>query len=86
VTEKASRNVMLKAHWNSMEPERVMAFLKAPWKSKVYVKEPTKAEPTEPGRFPMGSEKVQTMAETTEAEKQPKVSPKAQTKGSLKAG
>ncbi len=63
-----------------------MAFQKAPWKSKVSVKVAPKAAPTEPGSLPMGSEKVQTMAEPTETENEQKVSAKAQTKGSLKAG
>jgi hypothetical protein len=43
VPEKASRNEMLKANWKWMGPEKVMAFLKAPWKPKVSVKAPMKA-------------------------------------------
>jgi hypothetical protein len=38
------------------------------------VKAPTMAEPTEAGSLPMGSEKVQMMAETEDSEIQPKVS------------
>jgi hypothetical protein len=39
-----------------------MTFLKARWKSKVYVKASTKAELTKAENLPMGSVKVQMMA------------------------
>jgi hypothetical protein len=85
VSEKASRNERLKADWISMGPEKMMAFLKARWKSKVSLKAPTKAGPKEAVNLLIGFEKVQKMAEPTEAESPPSVSAKAPTKGSLKA-
>jgi hypothetical protein len=86
VFEKASRNERLRADWISMGPEKMMAFLKARWKSKVSLKAPTKAGPKEAANLLIGFEKVQKMAEPTEAESPPMVAAKAQTKGSLKAG
>jgi hypothetical protein len=42
VIEKASRKAALKADLIWMVPEKTMAFLKACWKSKVSLKEPTR--------------------------------------------
>ena len=70
----------------------MMALLKAPWKSTVSVKEPTKAESTGLASRPMASRKVRTRAEQTEIESRPWASKKVRTpakasrKGPLKAG
>jgi hypothetical protein len=53
-----------------MEPGKMMALLKAPWKLTVFMKEPTKAQRTEFASRPMASQKVRTRAEPTEIESQ----------------
>ncbi len=68
VPAKASRKEPLKAGRIAMEPGKMMALLKAPWKSTVSVKEPTKAGPTELASRLMASQKVWTMTELTEPE------------------
>jgi hypothetical protein len=77
VSEKASKKEPMKAALISMGPGKTMAFLTASWKSMEIGKASTKAEPTEAGSLPMGSEKVQTMAKTKEVESPTKVSAKA---------
>ena len=65
VARKASRNERPTADSISMGHEKMMAILTACSKSKVSRKVPTKAGPSQAETPPMGSEKVQTMAETT---------------------
>jgi hypothetical protein len=98
VPAKASQKEPLKADPIAVEPGKMMAFMKAPWKWTVSVKKPTKlasrqmasqkvrtrAEPTEIESRAMASQKVWTMAETMEPESLPKASAKAQRMGSLK--
>ncbi len=92
---KASRKEPLKAGRIAMEPGKMMALMKAPWKWTVSVKKPTKlasrlmasqkvrteAEPMKIESQPMASPKVWTMAERTEPESLPKASAKAQRMG-----
>jgi hypothetical protein len=60
-----------------MEPGKMMALMKAPWKSKtVSVKEPTKAGPTKLASRPMASQKLRTRAEPREIESRPMPSQK----------
>jgi hypothetical protein len=71
VPAKALRKEPLKADRNAMEPGKMMALMKAPWKWTVSVKDQTKAGPTELASRPMASQEVWTWAEPTEIESGP---------------